>query len=354
MPAISRLKPLSAPVLQRLIGPNHPETEILHPQETETVIPPALLPGMLERVVGTDEHSTLAQHIRAAQETTVTHAPVLKQIYRNALVGRAGFATWRLYQRYNTSLTVQALNEPFHHEPVLRYCHSYVAWRYFGHWLTDSLPTALLEPEIGTPWLPPAPAWSHAPPYLEALGFAPINAGLVHADQLIVYQDFSQGSSKRARYARLCKRLHNIFGNATPLLPSSGGNVYIRRGATGVSREIVNEQSIIQDLSARGWTILDIATSTVDEIQTALCRAQVVASIDGSHLDHAHLTLRPHSAMVVLMPQDRFSSRQLGVCRAHDVSIGMVILNRASRQGYHLDMNELLRTVDLAQTSALC
>ncbi|MEM8537956.1 MAG: glycosyltransferase family 61 protein [Pseudomonadota bacterium] len=337
-----RLKPVVAPVVRRINAAPVPEAEILQPEETEPAQPVTLLPNMLDRVTGTDEHSQLAAQLQAMQAKQAIHAPVLRRIYRNALVRRGGFATWRHNESYKGRL-LQGLGRPLIKVPELRYCHSYVSWRYFGHWLTDSVPSAFIEAEQGALWMPPHPDWADAAAYLQALDLAPLTAPLVLAERLIVYQDYGQGSHKRHRYEVIRKKLQSVFGAGEPM-----EYVYLRRGQTGVSRTIANEEVLIDALVARGWTILDITGTTVAERQAVLCRARVVVSIDGSHIDHAHLSLSSGAVMVVLMPGDRFSVRQNGLCHAHGVSLGMVVLNGDQTEGYHVEIDEVLRTVDLA------
>lgn len=340
---LARLAPLTAPVLQRLIGPGRPDTQVLQPAETVSVRPPACLDGMLDRVTGTDENSTLAYHMSVAQETVVTHAPVIRQVWRNALVRRRGFASLRRHERYGPGFGLGDLVGPLTHVPVLRYAHGWVSWKYFGHWLTDAIPSALIEPDTGALWMPHDPSWTHCPGYLQALSLSALPDRPVVADELITYQDFGQGSHKARRYSLIRDQLQARFGS-----PGETA-VYIRRGRTGAPRWIANEDALVDALRARNWQVIDVAGTSVEAMQHALCPATVVVSIDGSHLDHAHLSLRPKARMVVLVPQDRFTLRQVGLSRAHDVAPGVVVLKGSTEAGYHADLDEILRTVDLAQ-----
>jgi Glycosyltransferase 61 len=348
MLAVNRLNPLVAPVLRRVLGRIEPETDVLQPAETESVRPPAFLPGMLDRVTATDEHSVLSYHIDTAQQTVVTHVPVLRRAYRNVLVHRSGFASVRHYERYGGRIDLAELVGPLTQVTELRYCHNAMSWRYFGHWINDAVPSALIEPDTGDLWISPHATWGHAFDYLAILGLPQLSASLVYAGELTAYQDYGQGSHKRARYDQIKRKLRASFGD-------SGGNdrVYIRRGDTGSSRQIRNEAALIDALSARNWRILDVATASVAEMHQALCRAKVVVSIDGSHLGHAHMALRPGSAMVTLVPHDRFTLNQVGRSRAHQVSPGFLVLSGSQTQGYLVDLDELLRTVELAKTATV-
>lgn len=341
-----RFAPVWAPFVQRLIGPGQPETEVLQPPEVQAVQRPAALPGMLDRVTGTDEHSTLDFHLGAALETSVTHDAVLRRTWRRALVRRSGFTTWRKRERYGTGIAAAELLGPITPVPVLRYCHRGVAWQYFGHWLTDSIPSALIEPETGSLWMPHNPAWSHSPDYAATLSLPLLPDRPVLADELITYQDYSQGSHKIHRYQLIRDALQARYGSPGETM------VYIRRGRSGAPRWIANEDSLVEQLVARNWRILDIVGTSVEEIQRTLCPARVVVSIDGSHVDHAHLSLRPGSAMVMLVPRDRFTMRQVGPSRAHGVKPGYVVLNGSVETGYAADPDEVLRTVDLAMAMA--
>ena len=347
MPFTPRFYPLIAPFAAKLLGPAKVEVEELHAAETTPVRPPAMLPGMIDRATDGNEHSPLAQELETALATEVTHAPVIRHRLRDALVRRDGFATPRRLDRYAGRVRAADFTDPLTEVGTLRYCLDPVIRRYFGHWLTDAIPTAHIEPELGSLWMPHNPGWGHAPGYLEALSLAPLTAPLVHAEELILYQDYGQGRHKQARYAAIRQALHSTFGGA-----GGGDCVYIRRGATGVAREVSGEDALIERLVARGWLVVDVATASVADLQRALCGARVVVSVDGSNIDHAHLSLAPGGVMVVLIPHDRFTVRQLGLSRAHGVSPGVVVMEGAAGGGYRVDLDEVLRTVDLAEAES--
>jgi capsular polysaccharide biosynthesis protein len=128
----------------------------------------------------------------------------------------------------------------------------------------------------------------------------------------------------------------------------SGNCVYLRRGSTGAARAVANEAALLEHFLRRNWQVLDVATASVDDIQLAVCRADVVVGMEGSHLNHAQISLRRGASMVILVPQDRFNTSHIGRCRAHDVSPGMVVLTGSAKTGYHVDIEEVLRTIDLA------
>jgi capsular polysaccharide biosynthesis protein len=263
-------------------------------------------------------------------------------------VRRTGFSTWRRNERYGDDPAFKGLLAPLVRVPQLRYCQSYVSWRYFGHWVTDAIPTAFLDPDMGAVWMPPDISWTHAEGYLATYGLAPLDAPLVHADELVVYQDFGQGSLKRQRYDALRSLLRSRFavGDAEDL-------VFLRRGSTGFRRAIADEEHLIDALMACNWRVVDIGTSTFEDIQRALCRARVVVSMDGSHLTHAQMSLLPGSVLVLLLPHDRFTSVHVGYAQANRLSAGVVVLQGSKEDGYVVNLDEILRTVEMAEATGV-
>lgn len=343
----ARSYPFIAAALKRVLGAAPaPEAEVLQPEETEGVTPPAMLPGQADRIIGTDEHSVLSFHLTAMSQDRVVHAPVLRWHYRNALVTREGFATPRHKQSFARP-SAAVLHAPIRHVATVRFCHSSVARRYFGHWLMDSVPSTLIDPTDGEAWFPASKDWLHAPHYVTELRLATLDSELVHADTLIAYQDYSQGSHKRARYAALRARMAGRNDCAT-----GPDCVYIVRGSKGAARLVANEDALSEDLARRGWAILDVSTASVSEICKTLSNAKVVVGIEGSHLVHLYLLLKAGTTMIVLMPQDRFGTNQLGRARAIGLSVGFVVMLKNPQGHYVADVSEILATVDLAAPRA--
>jgi hypothetical protein len=341
---IVRLFPFTQPVTHFVRGVvPKPAPTIITRTEIVPVSAPVMLPGQLDRVTGTDEHSTVDFHRTAATEHESEHAPVLRWTFKHALVGRNGFVSSTANEHYGSGLRRAALSAPLRRVDELRHCQDYVTWRYFGHWLMDAIPKALIDPGVGELWMPHHPDWGHAADFVKALGLQPVEDELIFANRLYVYQDFAQGQHKSARYAWMRAKLHAAFD-------SRPGNdrVYLRRGATGAARLVVNEDALVDRLSTLGWKICDVGTLPVADLHKALHGANVVVSMEGSHINHAHLALEPGSALVMLTPADRFTTNQIGRCRANGITPGIVVANGTARTGYHVDPDEVLRTVDLA------
>lgn len=351
VPQLARLNPFIAPLASRILrAGDGVKVDELQPEETEEFPPAAILDGQLERVTATDEMSNLQYHVNAIAATSFTHAPVLRMSVTNALVSRNGFATARHKQQFSRALLSDATRlSEVGVVDSLRFCTNYVAWRYFGHWLADGIPMTMIDgADQGRVWLPWNGPSRHVRAYQQLFDLPEAKANLIFARNLTFYQDFGQGSHKRRRYAALRDRVRRTFGGQD----QGSDNVFIARGNTGVARVIVDEARLKERLAARGWIVIDIATSTVEELQKAICRARVIVGIEGSHLYHAHLSMRRESVMVVLLPNDRFTSLPVGICNANRVSAGFVVLEGSREQGYRVNWDEVERTIDLASTRA--
>lgn len=347
-PTLARLNPFIAPMIRRISQADGVTVEELQPEETEVLPPAAILPGQIDRVTSTDGLSPLEYHLQSLTATTFRHAPVLRKMAKNAIVAFDGFATARHSRRYSSALFAQVLGQSLASVNRLRYCHEALASRHFGHWLTDAMLESLIDgPELGDLWMPAPRKWHHAAHYQQILDLPSVDADLVFARELIFYQDFGQGSHKRARYAKIRRALHARHGAAT-----GAECVFISRGNTGAARLIRDQARLVDELVRHNWTIVEVSTASVDQLQTALCSARIVVSIDGSHLTHAQLSLTPGSVLIVLVPHDRFTTVHLDYANANRISAGFVVLEGSAGEGYVLNWDEVMRTIDLSTARA--
>lgn len=368
---MQRLKPFLFSVNKRLRGPQGPVSrEVLQPEEVEAVTPPAMIPGSIDGIVSADARSTLAEQLERITTTKMRHAPLVREVFENAVAAPDGFATWRDGVRFNEAFLADALWARMSHVSSLRFPNTGVNRYYFGHWLMDGLSTSLIDTEDDGALMLPDPGsgvvaasrsrrwWNvvtgractgtgrtggltHADHYRRMLDLDPVPETLVRADRLITYRDWGQGSHKRARYQRMRQRIRDHFTASTP---STG--VYIRRGTTGLVRMIENEDAICETLAARGWTILDIAEVSVEDLFYHIHGTRIVAGIDGSHLNHAILMLPDDGGLMVLAPPDRFTSTHMDHSRGAGLGSGYVVLEGLGGS-YRTSAEAILKTADM-------
>ncbi|SEN97850.1 Protein of unknown function [Paracoccus alcaliphilus] len=318
--------------------------EIIEPETVEIAPPIAILPGMLDRVTnGVPGHSTAQQELDAATVSVFTHAPVVRYVLSDCLVHKGGVEyhggfiakTREVRDRFNYAKVVM--------EPTKTYCMSLVSHIYFGHWLTDACSTALLAENPDEVILDCRPDWPDTISYARRFQIKTSPPEAMRVTTLTVYSDYSQGKSKRQRYAALRKRLRNTIQiqDEVPRRPA-----YLKRGTTGAARLLAHEDVLCKRLAAQGFDIIDLHTDFEDRYQR-LAAAPVLVTVDGSHVNHAYFAMLAGSSIISLTPADRFTMRERGVANAFDLGYGSVVMRRTA-DGYLADPDEILRTVDLA------
>ena len=129
------------------------------------------------------------------------------------------------------------------------------------------------------------PAYPHLPQYQTYFtqNWAPTTRAFI--DHLIIFQDFSHNRLKQDRYKELRRRIR-------AQVPRDGRTtyVYLRRGRTGALRTIQNEREIIDELIKCGFVIVDVGSDDLGHIVGTLSNAELVISLEGSHVAHCTYT----------------------------------------------------------------
>ena len=231
--------------------------------------------------------------------------------------------------------------------PVLRRDRGFFAlpvigMKYFGHWLSDALPTALLCREDETLYLPDNPAWPHTRAYLDLLGLPAVPARHMFFRRMSFASDIGQNAHRQDRQRQLRKRLQAA-------VPDTGADqgVFIRRGHSGVARVLANEDALADRFAARGFAIC-ASTDPLPVLLRALAGASVVISMEGSHLAHALFAARPGALLVTLNPADRFNTVYADYLAGLDLHMATLVVPRGP-EGYVADADRLDRVISLAQ-----
>lgn len=222
---------------------------------------------------------------------------------------------------------------------------SAISMKYFGHWLTDTLPTALLCGEDEALYLPPNPAWPHSTAYLETLGLETISAPLVFFREMSFCIDIGQNTHRQARQRRIRKRITAALG------PGNGGaGVFILRGQSGVDRVLVNEAALAARFATRGFKVC-ASSDPLPKLLAAVRGAPIVISMEGSHVAHALFAAAPDALLVTLNPTDRFNNVYADYLAGLGLRMATLVVPREAR-GYYADPDRLDRLIDLAQAHA--
>jgi len=342
-----RLRPVTNRLRQAVRGPRDLETaavhrEVLQEEEIEPAPPLLHLPAEIDRATaGVAGHSTLEEEVERARLREFVHQPVIRLELHDCLVHPTGVEAEGASLRFEPP-PPRALLSPMAHVRRACYCNTKANRSYFGHFLRDGCATALLAEVSDSILLDWRPDWTHAPEYLRGLRLQPTPGRLVRANRLKVFRDHGQGSLKKARYAEMRRRLESAFPGAV----SGPSRVYLRRGATGVRRTLVNEDRLAAALADRGFEVVDVAGARAEDLLRRFRTVDQVVSIDGSHLNHLYFSLPAGAGLLTLIPADRFTMNQRGFAAALNLRYGFTIIEPCTG-GYEVDLARLLATLAL-------
>jgi hypothetical protein len=346
MPIPLRLRPRLRQIQRAFAGPGTLESaaasrEILCPEEKTDLNPVIFLPGQLEKVTGAPSESTLAAEIQAMTAREVTHAPTIAYHIRNAaLLGGSVYAGRLRHFIFNDRLA--AKTPPVRIEKATL-ASTFIGLKYFGHWLKDDCTLRLLCEQFGIPLCIRIPTHSHIAKYadyFEQDWSTSIDNALI--DHLVIAQDFGQNRSKKQRYEILRSRIRARFGDHL-----ARSFVYLKRGATGASRLVYNEEVIVDALVEKGFVVLDVAADSLEQILTVLSRAKLVISMEGSHCAHCVAALPSGGGLMLLEPANRFCANQRGWTDALSIRSGFVVGDAVGDTGFSFSVSEIVKTIDL-------
>ena len=219
---------------------------------------------------------------------------------------------------------------------------TYVGNRYFAHWIVDDCPLHLLARGYAPPVGVARTEYPHEGGYLHLWGLQRRRVASVKVRRLMVFQDYGQNPSKRARHEWLRAP---VLARATAR-PWPG--VYLRRGRSGSPRVLTNEDEIEARLSRRGFAIIDPEVSSVEQIVAACAGTRAVVGVEGSQMVHALLGLAaPGGTIVALQPPWRFNNLFKDLADCLDFRYAFVVGMREPG-GFRVNHEELDRTLDLA------
>lgn len=299
------------------------------------------LPGQLERVTGTPFGISLARELEEFSKGTRRIAPTTRYEFRDVAIDGYRLATAGRVKIYRedsefapADVRMIALDEA-----ALRT--SYVAVHYFGHWLRDDCATQLLAESYAPVIAMQTPAWPDKQPYRALLGGDYTEAARARVKRLHLFDDIGQNDHKVARFRQARARFAERAGPRTMT-----DIVFMARGASGESRDLVNQAALVQAMAVRGIHILHAETAGVEEIVTALQGARILISVEGSQISHGLLTLADKAGILAIQPPDRFFNSHMDWSHALDMHYAVVV-GTPAQGGFAISDDELFATLDL-------
>ncbi|MFN3129442.1 glycosyltransferase 61 family protein [Roseibium sp.] len=182
------------------------------------------------------------------------------------------------------------------------YASSCVTSKYFGHWLTDGIPTCLLANEKEILYLWHRKGWSNADQYLQLIGIAASKHQYVYFNELSFVDDIGMTNNRRQRLQSINQA---ILATRSRLNPNR--IVYMRRGQTGINRIILNEDELVSRLISEDFCTVDV-DQPLEGILDICAGAKCTVSMEGSHCSHLVMSAAPGAKHFTLNPSDRFNN----------------------------------------------
>ena len=322
--------------------------EVVEPASTEARPPAVFLEGELAKVTAVQAETSWSQELARIRGGLVQHRALVRYELDDALVFASGFAAaGRNHARFG----------PLPHRALLTgrvveldhavSCHTSSAVRYFGHWLNDALPSALLAESGRSVLLPWHGGWPHASEYLARLDISPTPGAVFRVRELECYDDVGQGASRRARLRELRRRLRTTCSSERP----AHSRVYLRRGPLGAARAIANEDELLRALEREGFCVVDAGNAELEAVVAPMLDAELAVSVEGSHQAHALLALADEASLLSIQPSDRFSNVYATRAAALRWTYGFTVAATGADGRLQVDVDSLLRTVELCERS---
>lgn len=311
-----------------------------HPSATAFSKPVLMLDEDRTKVERAQSGTSLAEQWAIIDGRDVVHEATVRYVFRDVLATPFGFFTKHQgFARFGPVRYAEMMSAPIKRRASGYFAASPITQQYFGHWVRDGLITTYLKRPHEELYFPSNPAWTHAREYLDLLKIERLRPDYVIFDKMSYCRDIGQNADRAGRLERLQAKVQGLFGDAG--VPGA----FIRRGRTGVSRVLLNEDEVVDALSARGFAIVS-STDPLEHILRSVSGASVTVAMEGSHWNHLFLASRRDALHVTINPADRFNNIFADFI---DHTPGQLATTVAIREGdgYRVDISNLLRLIDL-------
>lgn len=309
---------------------------------TEVPVRPAIcLPGQLDRIRGS-EFGTIDEVIRDFRGDFVSmQGPTMGYRVKDVLLADGSLYADGAMRHLRGRANWKPAATPAREFDTASIYESWMGNRWFGLWLANDCPTYRLAQETGHPFTTGQPT-GHKQDYEVQLGMAPQRGSSAWFRELHVFDDASNNRHKRQRADAMRDRLSH---DAMPPHPG----VFLLRGSTGDPRVLLNEWRIAERLGrARGFQILDPSHASVDEIVYVCANAQVVAGVEGSHLNHGFAVMPPNACALAIFPPTRAVSVMKMLTDRQEQDFAVVI-GEGNDEAFTADIDDIERTLDLVK-----
>lgn len=224
---------------------------------------------------------------------------------------------------------------------------TYAGSRWFGHFVHDDLPMQVEIERHGPPVIHHRPVYSHEPGYRAIVGLAtPERFHALRAKELVMLSDVPQSLSKTRRYHLLRDRI------AAALPPAAAGTrLFIKRGATGSRRCLLNEDEIADRFARDGFRVISPSHMPLVDVLAACVGATLIVGVEGSHMVPVFFAAARDALVVYLNPPTHTTIQlpTIGSFFGQNAAIIVADAVEGTENDFTLDIDDLLASIDEAQ-----
>ncbi|MBY6218118.1 glycosyltransferase 61 family protein [Qipengyuania aquimaris] len=315
------------------------------PEEKASCQRAIFLEGSLDKITAYSPWTTAEAERSRVLGGQITHASTRAHLLRNATIGGA-WIYCGAYKAKHGHGSERPFRLPKSKRPRLGCVHLVSNWpgsNFFGNFLMDDLPLALVPDANSDPIVLKTKAYEHEGGYRKIFGLK--RPPVLHdgqVNELIVYSDFAQNTSKALRYTELRTRLREALGSTSS---TCSRNIYLKRGTTGERRLVANEEALEAHLVSLGFEIVEPTTLSAAEVSRLTLDARLVISVEGSHLSHVIYSMADSAAFLILEPPDRFATPYKDFADRMGMRFAFLVGDPAS-DGFSVDLDDLDRLLD--------
>ncbi|MEM7621097.1 MAG: glycosyltransferase family 61 protein [Pseudomonadota bacterium] len=316
--------------------------DVLCEQETAQRPKRIFLEDDLEKIVAVQEGTRLGNEMLRLQGGTATHKATIRYTLRNVFAYANGFSqAHQSHYRFGELAHTHMLTGDVKKCDAAHFCLYPNAMMHFAHWVHEACAIALLDEQDESVILPPRKNWAHTAQYADLFEITSEPGELFFVKEFHAYQDFSQNSSKAARYAIMRDRIRQ------KIKPHGNRFIYLSRGTTGEKRDIANEHELVSFLETQGFVIVEPEKLSVTEIMEQCLGAEMVVSMEGSQLTHAAFSLKKDGFILALVPADRFINLYADYADSMGLHYSMCLVEGTKDCGYKVNLDRFKKVLDL-------
>lgn len=334
-----------APIVSAL-RPNRPiapaKSTVICPAETRIEQSAIYLPGEPDRILGCDQFTTIEQQKTKILGGPSVHAATIEHQLNDVLFadGTLYHGVGRLSFRRGRRRAIIAGDIPAVEHGAL--VSSWVAEKFFGHWMRDSLLTERLASMLDrTAVAPPRTPWTHEPGYRQLTGLQVLQPQALIARKMSVFQDFGLNSHVIERLGWIRNQIRRAM-----LDEKAPRFVYVRRKAGGGGRTMIGEEDFCQELEKLGFVSVEPEEANVPQIVNTIGNADLVITVEGSHQNHALMAMKPGATLLTIEPPQRFNALIKPYMNAMGIHWAFMVAD-PTENAFRVPMDRLQRTMDL-------